>query len=148
MLTPLVKSIDADPFGYDALTAQGLSENDIHAGDAVLFRTNWGRHWIVDNATYNSGAPGIGLEVADWLVNKSVVLVGADTWPLEVVPNPDLSLAFPVHQKLITDNGIFIHENLNLEELSNKRVYQFAYIFVRVPFKGATGSPGSPIAIR
>lgn len=133
---------------HDALTAQDLSENDIHAGDAVLFRTNWGRHWIVDNATYNSGAPGIGLEVADWLVNKDVVLVGADTWPLEVVPNPDTSLAFPVHQKLITDNGIFIHENLNLEELSSNSVYQFAYIFVRVPFKGATGSPGSPIAIR
>ena len=131
----------------DALSAQGLSPNDIHAGDAVLFRTNWGRHWIVDNDTYNSGAPGIGLEVADWLVSKDVALVGTDTWPVEVVPNPNPNLAFPVHQKLLTDSGIFLHENLNLEGLSTNNVYQFAYIFVRVPIKGATGSPGSPIAI-
>ena len=132
----------------EALSAQGILDTDIQPGDAVLFRTNWGRHWITDNDTYNSGAPGIGLEVADWLVSKDVALVGADTWPVEVVPNPDPSLAFPVHQALLTDNGIFIHENLDLEELSSNSVYQFAYIFVRVPFKGATGSPGSPIAIQ
>lgn len=131
-----------------ALSAQGLSKTDIQPGDAVLFRTNWGRHWITDNNTYNSGAPGIGLEVGDWLVSKDVALVGADSWPVEVVPNPDPNLAFPVHQKLLTDNGIFIHENLNLEELSANGVYQFAFIFVRVPFKGATGSPGSPIAVQ
>lgn len=131
-----------------ALSAQGMAANDIASGDAVLFRTNWGRHWMVDNNAFNNGAPGIGLEVADWLVEKNVVLVGADTWPVEVVPNPDPNLAFPVHQKLLTDNGIFIHENLNLEELSSEGVYSFAYIFVRVPIKGATGSPGSPIAIR
>lgn len=132
----------------DALAAQGLSETDIHAGDAVLFRTNWGRHWIVDNDTYNNGAPGIGLEVAAWLASKDVALVGSDTWPVEVVPNPNPNLAFPVHQKLLTDSGIFLHENLNLEELSSNNAYQFAYIFVRVPIKGATGSPGSPIAIQ
>ena len=132
---------------YAALAAQGLMANVIGAGDAVLFRTNWGRHWMVDNDTFNSGAPGIGLDVADWLVSKNVALVGSDTWPVEVIPNPDPGLSFPVHQKLITDNGIFLHENLNLEDLSADGVYRFAYIFVRVPFKGATGSPGSPIAI-
>ena len=132
---------------YDALENQALSADVIGAGDAVLFRTNWGRFWIVDNDTFNSGAPGIGLAVADWLVSKNVALVGSDTWPVEVVPNPDSTLAFPVHQKFMTDNGIFLHENLNLEGLAVDGVYQFAYIFVRVPFKGATGSPGSPIAI-
>lgn len=133
---------------HAALSAQGIPDTAIQPGDAVLFRTNWGRYWITDNDTYNSGAPGIGLEVAEWLIDKDVVLVGSDTWPLEVVPNPDPLLAFPVHQRLITDNGIFIQENLDLEELSSNNVYQFAYIFVRVPFKGATGSPGSPIAIQ
>lgn len=132
----------------NALAAQGLSESDIQRGDAVLFRTNWGRHWIVDNDTFNSGAPGIGLEVADWLIGKDVTLVGGDSWPVEVVPNPDPNLVFAVHQRLLVDNGIFIHENLDLEELSSSQVYQFAYIFVRVPLKGATGSPGSPIAIQ
>ena len=132
----------------NALAAQGLSATDIQAGDAVLFRTNWGRHWMVDNDTFNNGEPGIGLEVADWLVSKNVTLVGADTWAVEVVPNANPDLAFPVHQTLLIDSGIFLQENLDLEALSSNEVYQFAYIFVRVPFKGATGSPGSPIAIR
>ncbi len=74
-------------------------------------------------------------------------MVDSDTWPVEVVPNPDPNLAFPVPQKLLTDNGIFPHESFNLEDLSADGVEEFAYILVRDPFKGATGSPVSPIAI-
>ena len=131
-----------------ALARQGMSEDSIQPGDIVLFHTGWGSLWKVDNNRYSSGAPGIGLEVAEWLIDKQVLLVGADTWPVEVAPNPDLDLFFPVHNELITKNGIFLHENLNLTELSEDEVYQFAYIFVRVPIKGATGSAGSPIAVR
>jgi hypothetical protein len=53
-----------------------------------------------------------------------------------------------VHIELIAKNGIFLHENLDLAELVQDRAYEFAYIFVPVPLKGATGSPGSPIAVR
>ena len=132
----------------DALARQGLSEDTIQPGDAVLFNTGWGSLWKVDNERFNSGAPGIGLEVAEWLIGKQVLLVGSDTWPVEVAPNPDPDLFFPVHGELITKNGIFLHENLNFTELIEDEVYQFAYIFVRIPIKGATGSAGSPIAVR
>ena len=132
----------------DALERQGMSEDDIQPGDVVLFNTGWGSLWKVDNARFNSGAPGIGLEVAAWLVERQVVLAGSDTWPVEVVPNPDPELAFPVHNELITKNGIYIHENLDFTELIEDEVYLFAYVYVRVPFTGATGSPGSPIAVR
>ena len=130
------------------LARQDLKEEDIQPGDVVLFNTGWGSLWKVDNERFNQGAPGIGLEVANWLIEKQVILAGSDTWPVEVVPNPDPNLAFPVHGELITKNGIFLHENLNLNGLIEDKVYQFAYIFVRVPIAGATGSPGSPIAIR
>ena len=131
-----------------ALARQGMSEDAINPGDVVLFNTGWGSLWNVDNERYNGGAPGIGLEVAGWLIEKEVALVGADTWPVEVVPNPDPTLAFPVHNQLLTRSGIFIHENLNFDGLLEDEVYEFAYIFVRVPIKGATGSPGSPIAVK
>ena len=75
-------------------------------------------------------------------------MVGGDTWPVEVVPGEDPDRAFPVHNHLLTENGILIHENLNLGALADDEVYKFAYIFVRVPFKGGTGSPGSPIAVK
>ena len=131
-----------------ALSRQGMSEDDIGQGDAVLFNTGWGSLWMVDNERFNSGAPGIGLEVGTWLADKQITLVGADTWPVEVVPAVDPNCTFCVHNHLITRNGILIQENLNLDELAKDKAYQFAYSFVRVPFKGGTGSPGSPIAVK
>jgi kynurenine formamidase len=131
-----------------ALRRQQLAEKDIEPGDVVLFNTGWGSLWMVDNTQYHSGAPGIGLEVAQWLIQKEVTAVGADTWPVEVFPNPDPNLFAPVHTELIPKHGIFLQENLDLSELAEDEVYQFAYIFVRVPIKGGTGSPGSPIAVR
>lgn len=129
-----------------AMARQGTA--DLTPGDAVLFHTGWGALWMKDNARFGSGEPGIGLEVARWLVEKQVAYVGSDTWGTEVVPNPDPAQVFPVHQELITKHGIFNHENLDLGELVRDRVYEFAYIFVPVAIKGATGSPGSPIAVR
>jgi kynurenine formamidase len=76
-----------------ALKKQGIDPPGV--GDVVLFHTGWGRHWITDNATFNSGSPGIGLASAAWLIERKVAIVGADTWPVEVVPNPDKRLAFP-----------------------------------------------------
>ena len=131
-----------------ALGRQGMSEDDILDGDVVLFHYGWGDLWMVDNAKYNSGGPGIGIEVAKWLSGQNITLVGADTFPVEVSPGEDPGKAFPVHNHLLTEHGILIHENLNLRALADDEVYEFAYIFVRVPFKGGTGSPGSPIAVK
>jgi kynurenine formamidase len=46
-----------------------------------------------------------------------------------------------------TKQGIFLHENLDLSALAADRVYEFAYVFSPLRIKGATGSPGRPIAI-
>jgi kynurenine formamidase len=129
-----------------AMAKQGIA--DIRPGDVVLFNTGWGSPWMKDNARFDSGEPGIGLEVARWLADRQIARVGSDTWATEVQPNPDANLRGPVHQELLTRNGIFNHENLDLSELARDRIWEFAYIFVPVPLKGATGSPGSPIAVR
>lgn len=128
-----------------ALAAQGIAAPG--EGDVVLFHTGWGKHWITDNATFNNGCPGIGMEAAAWLIDKGIAIAGADTWPVEVVPNPDPNLAFPVHQELIPKNGIFIHENVATERLIAAGVSEFAYIFSPLPVHGATGSPGAPLAV-
>lgn len=127
-----------------ALAKQGIAGPG--EGDVVLFNTGWARHWMVDNATYNSGCPGIGLEAAAWLIARGVAVVGADTWPVEVIPNPDPNAAFPVHQEFIAKNGIFIHENVATERLVAAGVSEFAYIYSPSPIKGATGSIGAPLA--
>ena len=100
-----------------------------------------------DNAKFSAGGPGPGLEVARWVIERGLCLTGGDTSSVEVVPNPDPTLAYPLHGELLTKNGIFNHENLVFDELLADRKYQFMYVFVPVPIKGATGSPGCPIAI-
>lgn len=129
----------------DALQRQRV---EIRAGDVVLIHTGWGSLWMKDNAKYLASAPGLGVAAAQLLADEEVSVVGADTSGVEVSPNPDRSLAVPVHQLLIARNGIYLHENLATEELARDGVYEFAYMFAPLRLKGATGSPGNPIAIR
>lgn len=130
-----------------ALKKQGVAEDSLLPGDALFFRYGWSSLWGEPDK-YNDSPAGIGLEVARWVVERRATMIGSDSWTGEVVPNPDPTLVFPVHQELLPKNGIFNLENLKLEELAGDGVYEFLFVFTPVPFKGATGSPGRPIAIR
>ncbi len=128
-----------------ALDAAGLK---IGTGDVVLIRTGHAQLWMKDNDTYNASEPGIGMEAARWITDRKVSLIGADTWGIEKMPGADPDKEVPVHQWTITRHGIYHLENMNLEELAADKVYEFAFVFAPLPFKGATGSPGNPIAVR
>ena len=130
-----------------ALARQGMSEESIRAGDALFFRYGWSSLWA-DPQQYNDSPAGIGLEAARWVVDRQATMIGSDSWTSEVVPNPDRELVFPVHQELLPKNGIFNLENLQFDSLVADGVYEFLFVFAPVPFKGATGSPGQPLAIR
>jgi kynurenine formamidase len=116
-------------------------------GDAVIFHTGHGKLWKKDNAEYNKGCPGPGITAGRWLADKKIVVVGADTWPVEAVPGENPDLIFGCHAIWLTMHGIFINENLDTEELAKDRVYEFAWSFNPLPLKGATGSPGNSVAI-
>ncbi|MEO8164649.1 MAG: cyclase family protein [Betaproteobacteria bacterium] len=147
------KGIDMLPAGYEitvedlqsALKRQGTS---LKKGDAVLIHTGWGQLWGTDNAKYNSGCPGIGIAAAQWLAQQDPLLFGSDNFPVEVAPNPDKSLSLPVHQLALSVYGIFLLENMKLDELAAKKVYEFAFIVQPLKVKGGTGSTVAPIAIR
>ena len=148
-----LKRIDMLPQNYEitvrdlqsALAAEGLS---LEAGDAVLIHTGWGKLWGKDNAKYNSGCPGIGVAAAEWLAQQDVMLLGSDNFPVEIAPNPDKNLSLPVHQIALAVNGIFLLENLKLDELVAKRAYEFAFIVQPLKIKGGTGSTVAPVAVR
>jgi len=128
-----------------ALQKEGVS---IKSGDMVLIHTGWGSLWMKDNAKFGATEPGIGIAAGQMLVDAEVVVVGADTWGVEIMPNPDPSLSAPVHQLFLARNGIYLHENLITAELARDNVYEFMYSYAPLRLKGATGSPGNPIAIR
>jgi kynurenine formamidase len=49
---------------------------------------------------------------------------------------------------MLVRNGVYHLENLDLSQLATDKVYEFAFVFAPLRLKGATGSPGNPIAIR
>ncbi len=128
-----------------ALTREHVS---LEAGDAVLLHTGWGRLWGVDNAKYATRSPGIGVAAAEWLAKHDVLLFGADTGPVEILPNPDSQIDLPVHQIALVVNGIFLLENLKLDQLAAAHAYEFAFVVQPLKIKGGTGSTVAPIAIR
>ncbi len=121
----------------------------IGEGDIVLIRTGHAQLWMKDNEAYSKGEPGIDMSAALWLAERKVTLVGGDTWALEVTPPPANGPPFGAcHLHLLVRNGIYILENLDLEELAADKAYEFAFIYAPLRLKGATGSPGNPIAVR
>ncbi len=147
------KGVDRLQPGY-VITADDLQGGlkkqgvEVREGDAVLIRTGHEKLWMRDNDLYNSGEPGIGMEAARWLSSRKTVLTGADNWAIEVVPHENPDRPFEVHQWMLVRHGIYNLENLTLEELARDKVYEFAFVFSPLRLKGATGSPGNPIAVR
>jgi kynurenine formamidase len=147
-----LKGVDMLPVDYEIRVADleaALAKEHVTlgAGDAVLIHTGWGRLWGVDNAKYATSSPGIGVAAAEWLAKQNVLLIGGDTAPVEILPNPDKQLDLPVHQIALVVNGFFLLENLKLDELAAKGVYEFAFMVEPLKLRGGTGSTVSPIAI-
>ncbi len=133
-----------------ALKLQGMENFQFHEGDAILFRYGWEQHWS-DPVKFNSGCPGVAMDVARWVAEEvKAGLTGGDTWPgTDPVPYPnEPACNFCIHNYLQTRHGIVNQENLALKQLADDDVYIFAYIYSPVPIAGATGSIGSPLAIR
>ncbi len=118
----------------------------VREGDIVLIRTGTGALWHRPGA-YLDGA-GIGRDASEWLAERKPVAVGADNvaWDMPEYEDPDLG-SLPGHTLLIVRNGIYIIENVFLEELARDRVYECVFICVPLKLEGATGSPVRPLAL-
>ncbi len=128
------------------LAAQGT---EIRAGDVVLIRSGWGAKFD-EGASYVgglSGVPGIGEDVARWLAARGIHAAGADSIAFECLrPGAGHGL-LPVHRIFLVEQGIYIIEALNLEEIGAARVYEFTLVLVPLNIFGATGSPVRPLAL-
>ncbi len=127
-----------------AAEAQGVGPA---AGDVVLVRTGSGAFWG-DAERYLRGA-GMKGEVSQWLADAGVLAVGADNmaWDRAAGADPDLGMALPGHVILLVRSGIYIIENLFLEELAAAGAHAFTFICTPLKIRGATGSPVRPIAL-
>lgn len=144
-----VDVIDPDePVSGKELEACAARQNaQITEGQVVLVRTGNGRHWQ-DPDRYLPG-PGMDGSAARWLAGLRVVAVGADNMAWDHLKHKDSELdsELPGHILLLVRAGIYIIENLNLEELALDEVSSFTFVCTPLKLTGATGSPVRPIAI-
>src|SRR6266542_3786529 len=148
-----LKGVEMLPDTYEITVAdlqQALQRQQLtlQPGDAVILHTGWGRLWGKENDRYMRTNPGVDVAASEWLARQDPMLIGADTAPVNVTPSPDPKLSNPIHQIALVVNGIFLLENLRLDELAAQRAYEFALIVEPLKLVGATGSRVAPIAVR
>jgi kynurenine formamidase len=127
----------------EALERQGV---ELAIGDVVLVRTGRGSVWP-DAAAYLPREPGLDLEGATYLAEAGAVAIGADNIALEVLPSPDPDNWMAVHTYLLAECGVPIIEVVDLEVLSARGLYEFAFVGACMKIRGATGGPMRPLAM-
>ncbi|MGD9710706.1 MAG: cyclase family protein [Thermomicrobiales bacterium] len=120
---------------------------DIGPGMVVLVRTGNGMFWN-DVDTYLPG-PGMDGDCSLWLMGQQVMAVGADNMAWDVIGliDPVAGCELPGHLYLLARSGIYIIENLNLEQLAADERWTFTFVCMPLKFNGATGSPVRPVAM-
>ncbi|WP_448616420.1 cyclase family protein [Modestobacter sp. URMC 112] len=152
----LSRSKDGDPVLTDdyritiadleAAAARG-GIGQIEPGDVVLLRTGWNKIARTEPERYLAKEPGIYLAEARYLADRRPAIVGSDSWALEVLGNPVVQAAFPVHQELLVKNGIRIGEGVITDELAADGVFEFVYVTTPQYAQGATAGNAPPAAL-
>ena len=129
-----------------AMRRQGIKA--IEKGDVVLFYTGWLKLMGKDDKRFSSGNPGLGREGAEYLASRGAAIVGADNENAEVVPFEKDAGVFEVHQILLAKNGIYIIENMYLEEMVKDKVWESFFTLAAPRITGSVQAIVNPIAIR
>jgi kynurenine formamidase len=151
---PTYRGVDAlpagEPVAADELEAVAESQGvDVRPWDVVLIRTGYLKYWPDAEAMAEHKTAGPDLSAAEWLLEREVIATGTDTETYEVQPAPDPGPEGnpqPVHKHLLIDNGIYLMESLDLEELATEKLYEFAFIALPLKIRGATASMVDPVA--
>lgn len=112
---------------------------EVRPGDIVLFYTGTFTAYG-GTKQYVSEFPGLGADVADWIVERQVKSFGVDT----CTPDNPTSRIYPIHM-MGRKHHITHYENLaNLDQIAGKR---FTFVGFPLRLKGAHGGPTRAVAI-
>jgi len=113
----------------------GELAHSIQPGARLLFRTDW--HKRYGTPEYRQQLPRISLELAKWLSQKKVGMIGVE--PPSVADVNDMQELTEVHQTLFRGNVLIIEGLAHLDQIHATSVE-----FIALPLK-ITGGDGSPV---
>ena len=121
---------------------------ELKSGDVVCVRTGWGRFYAQDPVRYAGTEPGLDVGAARFLSERDVLAVGSDNMAVEVTPGVDHPrIQYPVHQHFLVESGVYMIENMMLDDVVRDGVATFCFIMLAVKLKNATGCPVRPVAL-
>ena len=111
-------------------------ENKIKEGAKILIRTDWSKKF--GRKEYFTDYPGISQELAEWLANKQISLLGIEQ------PSVHTTKHLKVHRTLLQKGVVIVEGLTNLFQLKEKEIF-----LVVLPLKldVTDGSPVRAIAI-
>lgn len=113
----------------------GALADQIGPGDAMLFRTLWSRR-VGDPQDYRDNFPPISEELAGWLVERGVRLIGVES--PSVADVNDLESVTTIHKILLGGRVIIVEGLTGLDALTGPKC-----LFGALPLKIAAGD-GAP----
>jgi kynurenine formamidase len=121
------------------------------AGDILLIRTGDYRHFLAgDHARFLGPEPGLVVECAEWMHERSIAAVAMDNFSIDVLPGKGTRI--PFHKVAIRDMGMTLGEMFNLEELAADceadGVWEFLLTATGLKISNSVGSPVTPMAIK
>ncbi len=114
--------------------------DSIEPGMRLLFRTDW--HQRYGTPEYRNELPRISLELARWLVEKRVAMIGVE--PPSVADVNNKQELTEVHQTLFRGNVLIVEGLANLDQIKSSTV---DFIALPLSIESGDGSPVRAIAI-
>ena len=119
----------------------GAIADSISIGEGLLLRTDWSKKVGTDD--YRNGLPRIAEELATWMVQKSIGILGVE--PPSVADVNNLEEVTKIHQILLGGDVIIVEGLCNLDLIEKPKVKLIA-----LPLKvtNGDGAPARVIAIQ
>lgn len=124
-----------------ALSASGI---DVEPGDALLVRTGWVAGYFAGELDERA-CPGLSPDFAEWAVQKQLSIIGTDNLMIESTSAS--TSGYPLHRRLIRQEGLLFLKMMNLEPLRGRAVRTGLLTVNPIRITGGTASPVAPMLL-
>ena len=115
--------------------------NDFKAGQSIILHTGWSSK--LGTAAYRDDLPRISVELANWLGEKKVNVLGVE--PPSVADVNNIDEVTEIHNILMKNDIIIVEGLCNLEQITTPKV---TLIALPLKVEGGDGAPSRVIALQ
>lgn len=128
------------PKGLIRIDHLGPIAKQVQKGDSIIIQTGWSNY--LGKAKYRDQMPRISRELAQWMVKKSIKMLGVEPPSVADIRNMDETTL--IHHILLGGNVVIIEGLTNLEEIQSDQIWLIA---LPLKIQNGDGAPARVIAL-